>query len=119
MEFCKQFNARTQDKAGKILPVIITYYADNRAGRIPVPGPGRYAGGSRREQPKSTGNPLSDAVARLLHVETPCVVGRGVFEENVALPETVRPGRAAEPQKGFVLFFGACRRLCDNLFVNV
>ena len=25
MEFCKQFNARTQDKAGKILPVIITY----------------------------------------------------------------------------------------------
>lgn len=28
MEFCKQFNARTQEKAGKILPVIITYYAD-------------------------------------------------------------------------------------------
>jgi large subunit ribosomal protein L11 len=28
MEFCKQFNARTQDKAGKILPVIITVYAD-------------------------------------------------------------------------------------------
>ena len=28
MEFCKQFNARTQDKAGKVLPVIITYYAD-------------------------------------------------------------------------------------------
>jgi large subunit ribosomal protein L11 len=28
MEFCKQFNARTQDKGGKILPVVITYYAD-------------------------------------------------------------------------------------------
>ena len=28
MEFCKQFNARTQDKAGKILPVVITYYVD-------------------------------------------------------------------------------------------
>jgi large subunit ribosomal protein L11 len=28
MEFCKQFNARTQDKAGKVLPVIITVYAD-------------------------------------------------------------------------------------------
>lgn len=28
MEFCKQFNARTQEKAGKILPVVITYYAD-------------------------------------------------------------------------------------------
>ena len=28
MEFCKQFNARTQDKSGKTLPVIITYYSD-------------------------------------------------------------------------------------------
>jgi len=28
MEFCKQFNARTQEQAGKILPVVITYYAD-------------------------------------------------------------------------------------------
>lgn len=28
MEFCKQFNARTQDKAGKILPVVITYFTD-------------------------------------------------------------------------------------------
>jgi large subunit ribosomal protein L11 len=28
MEFCKQFNARTQDKMGKLLPVIITVFAD-------------------------------------------------------------------------------------------
>ena len=28
MDFCKQFNAKTQDKAGKVLPVIITYYSD-------------------------------------------------------------------------------------------
>ncbi len=28
MEFCKQFNARTQDNAGKIIPVIITVYKD-------------------------------------------------------------------------------------------
>ena len=28
MEFCKQFNARTQDKSGKILPVAITVYGD-------------------------------------------------------------------------------------------
>jgi len=28
MEFCKQFNARTQDKGGKILPVVITYFTD-------------------------------------------------------------------------------------------
>ena len=28
MEFCKQFNARTQDKQGKVLPVLITVYSD-------------------------------------------------------------------------------------------
>ncbi|MCL2028080.1 MAG: 50S ribosomal protein L11 [Bacteroidales bacterium] len=28
MEFCKQFNARTQESAGKVIPVIITVYAD-------------------------------------------------------------------------------------------
>ena len=28
MEFCKQFNARTQDKPGVLLPVLITVYSD-------------------------------------------------------------------------------------------
>ncbi|MCK5787987.1 MAG: 50S ribosomal protein L11 [Chlamydiia bacterium] len=28
MDFCKQFNARTQDQAGKVLPVVITVYVD-------------------------------------------------------------------------------------------
>ena len=28
MEFCKQFNARTQDKPGKVLPVVITVFGD-------------------------------------------------------------------------------------------
>ncbi len=28
MEFCKQFNARTQDKIGKVIPVLITVYTD-------------------------------------------------------------------------------------------
>lgn len=28
MEFCKQFNARTQDKAGQVLPVLLTVYKD-------------------------------------------------------------------------------------------
>jgi large subunit ribosomal protein L11 len=28
MEFCKQFNARTQDKPGKVLPVVISVYMD-------------------------------------------------------------------------------------------
>ena len=34
MDFCKQFNARTQDKAGKVLPVIITGYSDKSFGVV-------------------------------------------------------------------------------------
>ena len=30
MEFCKKFNAQTQDRAGKVLPVIITVYSDKQ-----------------------------------------------------------------------------------------
>jgi len=30
MEFCKQFNARTQDQQSVVLPVLITYYTDKR-----------------------------------------------------------------------------------------
>jgi len=39
MEFCKQFNARTQDKAGKILPVVITYYSDKSFDFVVKPPP--------------------------------------------------------------------------------
>jgi len=28
MDYCKQFNGRTQDKAGKVIPVVITVYSD-------------------------------------------------------------------------------------------
>jgi len=28
MDFCKQFNAKTQDKVGKVIPVVITVYSD-------------------------------------------------------------------------------------------
>ena len=39
MEFCKQFNARTQDKAGKVLPVVITYYSDTSFDFVVKPPP--------------------------------------------------------------------------------
>jgi len=34
MEFCKQFNARTQDKPGKVLPVVINVYKDKSFGFV-------------------------------------------------------------------------------------
>ena len=39
MDFCKQFNARTQDKAGKVLPVVITYYNDKSVSFVVKPPP--------------------------------------------------------------------------------
>ena len=59
-----------------------------------------------------------DMVAGLLPVKPPCVVLPCVFEEHVAFPEAVRPGRARQPQKPLIPGGGACRRLSDNLFVN-
>ena len=39
MEFCKQFNARTQDKAGKVLPAVITVYNDKSFDFVIKPQP--------------------------------------------------------------------------------
>ena len=39
MDFCKQFNARTQDKAGKVLPVVITYFNDKSFSFVVKPPP--------------------------------------------------------------------------------
>ena len=51
MDFCKQFNARTQDKAGKVLPVIITVYSDKSFDFIvkhpPVAGQWKEAAGGK------------------------------------------------------------------------
>ena len=58
-------------------------------------------------------------VAALLLVVTPCIVRGGIADENVTLPETVRPGRAGKPQEGFILLAGACRLFRNDLFINV
>ena len=43
----------------------------------------------------------------------------GILQENVALPETVRPGRAGHPKQHFVLGPVAGGGLSDHLFVNL
>jgi len=42
MEFCKQFNARTQDKAGKVVPVAITVYSDKSFDFVLKTAPAAY-----------------------------------------------------------------------------
>lgn len=51
MDFCKQFNARTQDKQGKVLPVQITVYTDKSFDFVIKTPPGsRTADGSRKTE---------------------------------------------------------------------
>lgn len=64
MEFCKQYNARTQDQIGKVLPVVITVYADKSFDFIikspPVPvllmDAAKVKGGSAEPNRKKVGS---------------------------------------------------------------
>jgi len=65
MEFCKAFNAKTQDQPGKIIPVVITVYADRSFSFItktpPVPSLILEAVGI----PKGSGEPNKEKVGQI------------------------------------------------------
>ena len=65
MDFCKQFNARTQDKAGKVLPVVISYYADKSFDFVIKTPPAAVLIKKAAKIEKGSGNPLRDKVATL------------------------------------------------------
>ena len=70
MEFCKQFNARTQDKPGKILPVVISVYKDKSFDFVVKTPPAavqlleaaKIKGGSGQPNRKKVGNITWDQV---------------------------------------------------------
>ena len=65
MEFCKAFNAKTQDQPGKLIPVVITVYADRSFSFItktpPVPSLILEAVGI----PKGSGEPNKEKVGQI------------------------------------------------------
>tara|TARA_Y100000590_G_scaffold470451_1_gene665116 strand:- start:4276 stop:4701 length:426 start_codon:yes stop_codon:yes gene_type:complete len=65
MEFCKAFNAKTQEMSGKIIPVVITVYADRSFSFItktpPVPSLILEASGLK----KGSGEPNRDVVGKI------------------------------------------------------
>lgn len=62
MEFCKQFNARTQDKAGKVLPVVITVYSDKSFDFIIKTPPAAVQLMEAAKAKKGSGVPQTDKV---------------------------------------------------------
>jgi len=79
MEFCKQFNARTQDQAGKVLPVIITVYSDKSFDFIIKTPPvavqlleaSKIKSGSAESNRKKVGSVSWDQVREIAKVKMP------------------------------------------------
>ncbi|GAB3994070.1 50S ribosomal protein L11 [Spirosoma daeguense] len=79
MEFCKQFNGRTQDKMGMVLPVLITYYKDKSFEFVikTPPAPillmeaAKLKGGSAQPNRKKVGSVTWDQVRTIAETKMP------------------------------------------------
>ena len=65
MEFCKQFNARTQEKQGKVLPVVITVYVDKSFEFIIKTAPAAVQLLEQAKKKKGSGEPNRSKVANV------------------------------------------------------
>ncbi len=65
MEFCKQFNARTQDKQGLIIPVVITVFSDKSFTFITKTPPAAVLLARAAKVPKGSGEPNRTKVGKV------------------------------------------------------
>ena len=79
MEFCKQYNARTQDKMGQVLPVLVTIYSDKSFDFVVKTPPAanmlleaaKIKGGSSEPNRKKVGSVSWDQVKEIAEVKMP------------------------------------------------
>ncbi|HLU89819.1 MAG TPA: 50S ribosomal protein L11 [Cyclobacteriaceae bacterium] len=79
MEFCKQFNARTQDKMGQVVPVLISIYSDKSFDFVVKTPPAanllieasKVKGGSAEPNRKKVGSVTWDQVKEIAEVKMP------------------------------------------------
>jgi large subunit ribosomal protein L11 len=69
MDFCKQFNARTQDQAGMIIPVVITVYADKSFTFITKTPPAPVLLKKAANLEKASGEPNKRKVAKITRAQ--------------------------------------------------
>ena len=69
MEFCKQFNARTQDKPGKVLPVVITVFSDKSFEFVIKTPPAAVQLMEAAKAKKGSGEPNRNKVATVTWVQ--------------------------------------------------
>ena len=69
MAFCKEFNARTQDQKGTIIPVVITVYADRSFSFITKTPPASVLIMKAAKVEKGSGEPNRNKVGKLTHAQ--------------------------------------------------
>ncbi|MBR6472529.1 MAG: 50S ribosomal protein L11 [Firmicutes bacterium] len=69
MDFCKQFNARTQDQPGMVIPVVITVYADRSFSFITKTPPAAVLLKKAAGLDSASGEPNKKKVATLTHAQ--------------------------------------------------
>lgn len=69
MAFCKEFNARTQDQKGMIIPVIITVYADRSFSFITKTPPAAILILKAAKLEKGSGEPNRNKVGKITHAQ--------------------------------------------------
>ncbi len=90
MAFCKEFNAKTQDKGGDVLPVVINVYSDKSFDFItkqpPVPELLKKAAGIQ----KGSGVPNRDKVAKISMKQIDAIIEKKLPDMRVASNDAAR-----------------------------
>src|SRR5690625_7353055 len=83
MEFCKQFNATTQDRMGLVLPVVITVFADKSFTFIVKSPPAPILLKRAAKIESGAGDPLRDKVGTVTWED--CQIGRASCRERAQI----------------------------------
>jgi large subunit ribosomal protein L11 len=84
MDFCKQFNAKTQDQAGMIIPVVITVYADRSFSFITKTPPAAVLLKKAANLQKASGEPNKHKVATITTAQAEEIAKTKLVDLNAA-----------------------------------
>ena len=87
MAFCKEFNSKTQDKAGLIIPVVITVYADHSFTFILKSPPAAVLLKKAAGIEKASGKPNSEKVGKVTKAQIMEIVKMKAADLNASDPE--------------------------------
>lgn len=87
MAFCKEFNSKTQDKAGLIIPVVITVYADRSFSFILRSPPAAVLLKKAAKIEKASGKPNAEKVGKVTKAQVMEIVKMKAEDLNATDPE--------------------------------